>query len=450
MSPAQIFDCIQSLLNFIIFLYTFHKILECKKYPVFSILIISFSQNISYYLLCYSPMVTRLLTEDIRMALKSVSLILLMIIFVIFFCNGKTSKKLQSIITLNISILFVEMLQTFFYVTVLDIPSSEVRNIDFKTRIIIGSISFFFYIFACIVTYFICKYKDLQLQPKVFATITILFLLLCFLCSLVTSSTVYSKGLFTTVATIIASFVTLFLMLILYRVIINTNEQEILKEKLFWSENLQTLQLGYYNSIKEKSKEIRQIRHDIKDQLDTVKKLVNKNTEESIETATDILNELNNKVDSTSFHFYTENLIVNTIIGIKIEECKNTNIQWDVKLDLPETIPSIENIDLNCLFINLLNNAVEACLKLDGTKTQIVVRATTKSNYLIIKIENTFKEITTNPDGKLITTKNDKNNHGVGTILIENIAKKYNGFYEVNTENDIFKSIVTIPYNISS
>ncbi len=446
MSPSQIFDCTQSLLNFIIFLYTFHKILECKKYPIPSILIISVIQNISYYLLCYSSIITRLLTEDIRMALKSIFLILLMIIFVIFFCKGKTTKKLQSIITLNISILFVEMLQTFFYVTVLDIPSSEVRNIDFKTRIIIGSISFFFYVFACIVTYFICKYKDLQLQPKIFTTITILFLLLCFLCSLVTSSTVYSKSLFTTIATIITSFVTLFLMLILYRIMITANEQEILKEKLFWSENLQALQLDYYNSIQEKSKEIRQIRHDLKDQLETVKKLVNKNTDDGITAATEILNELNHKIDFTSFHYFTDNLIVNTVIGIKIEECKNTNIQWDIKLNLPETIQSIENIDLNCFFINLLNNAVEACSKLKSENPKIVVRAITKSNHLIIKVENPFDEIIINDSGKLITTKNDKANHGVGMLLIENIAKKYNGFYEIKTENNVFKSIVTIPY----
>ncbi len=446
MTPAQIYDCVQTLLNSILYIYTFHKILYCKKHPVLTIISFSMILSTSYYLFCYSPYIIQLLTEDIRMVFKSLFMILPMIIFALFFCKEKITKKLQAILIFNIAIFLVELIQTFFYLTILDISSSEVRNINLKMRIIISSIAFFFYLFACVSSYLICKYKDLKLQPKVFAIITILFLLLCFLFSLVTSSTVYSKSLFTTIATIITSFVTLFLMLILYRIMITANEQEILKEKLFWSENLQALQLDYYNSIKEKTKEIRQIRHDLKDQLETVKKLVNKNTEESIGAATDILNELNNKIDSTSFHYFTDNLIVNTVIGIKIEECKNTNIQWDIKLDLPETIQSIENIDLNCLFINLLNNAVEACSKLKSENPKIVVRAITKSNHLIIKVENPFEEIIINDNGKLITTKDDKSNHGVGMLLIENIAKKYNGFYEIKTENNVFKSIVTIPY----
>ncbi len=446
MSPAQIFDCIQCILTYVLFLYIIQKILDYKINPVIPIISFTALDISAYYLLCYSETLTKIIPEETRMVLKTIVMISIMIVFALFVCKGKIIKKIQAVLILNISIFIVEAIQSVFYVTVFDFSASEF-NIDLKTRIITGSIALFFYCLAAIFTYFICKHKELKIEPKVFAVITSLFLLIAFLYTLVMASSVHSTSLLTTILSIFSAFTVMILMLILCRIMIQANNQEVLKEKLFWSENLQTLQLDYYNSIKEKSKETRQIRHDLKDQLETVKKLVNKNTEESIETATDILNELNNKVDSTSFHFYTENLIVNTIIGIKIEECKNTNIQWDVKLDLPETIPSIENIDLNCLFINLLNNAVEACLKLDGTKTQIVVRATTKSNYLIIKIENTFKEITTNPDGKLITTKNDKNNHGVGTILIENIAKKYNGFYEVNTENDIFKSIVTIPYD---
>lgn len=444
MSANQILDCIQTLLTGVIIIYTFHKILGGKKHSFLSIFLFSIIEVISYYSLCYSPYVINLLTEDIRMLLKTIFTVTIFLVFVLFFCNANIVKKIQAFLVVNLSIFFAEAIQTIFYVTMLNISSSEMRSIDFQMRLIIGSIATFFYTGACLLSFFVCKHKDLNLPPKIFGIFAIIFLSIAFLFSLVTSSSVYSKSLITTLITIISIFITTFLIVILYKLMLKMNEQEILKEKLFWSENVQKLQLDYYNKIKEKTDAIRQIRHDFKDQLESINRLVKENTLESSTLATNILNELNSKIDATRLPIYTQNLIVNTVVGIKVEKHLQDEIQWDIKLDLPNTIESVDAIDLNCLFINLLNNSIEACLKSKIEERKIILHAIMKSNYLIIKIENPFTELVTDAHGNLLTTKTDKENHGIGTILIENIVKKYDGNYEFEINKNTFKSVVTI------
>lgn len=444
MSSNQILDCAQTLLISFFILYTFHKILECKKHSILSILLFMIIQITSYYLLCYSPYVTNSLTEDIRMLLKTIFTVTILLVFVLFFCNANIIKKIQAFLVVNLAIFFSEAIQTIFYVTLLDISSSEMRSIDFQMRLIIGSIAVFFYIGACLLSFFICKHKDLNLPPKIFGIFATIFLSIAFLFSLVTSSSVYSKSLMTTLITITSIFITTFLIVVLYKLMLKMNEQEILKEKLFWSENIQKIQFDYYNNIKEKTNELREIRHDIRDHLSTINQLVSKNSPNAIEIANSILSDLNNKFSSKNLPVFTENIIVNTIMTVKYEEFTNENIKWDIKLDLPIEITSIENIDLHCLFINLLNNAIEASLKLDVNQRFIKLSSTVKSNHLIIKTENAFKDVKTDKNGKLLTSKPNKSQHGIGTILIENIVKKYNGNYEISIVDNTFKSTIII------
>ena len=276
-------------LTYALFLYVIQKILYYRVNPVIPIISFTFIELSTYYLLCYSDTVTKLIPEETRMVLKTISMVSIMLIYTLFVCKGKLMKKIQVFLILNLSIFVVEAIQSICYVTIFDFSASEFRHIDLKTKVITGSISIFFYCLVAIFTYFICKHREIKIEPKIFAVLTSLFLLIAFLYVLVMASTVHSTSLLTSVLSIFSAFTVMALMLILCRIMIQANNQEVLKEKLFWSENVQQLQLSYYNNLNEKTKEIRQVRHDIKDQLETVKKLVNKNTDESIEAANDIL-----------------------------------------------------------------------------------------------------------------------------------------------------------------
>jgi len=265
-----------------------------------------------------------------------------------------------------------------------------------------------------------------------------------FLVLIVVNSQAFANDFLTRITLLVSPILLLILCIALYRIMKKLNDREVLKEKLYWVENVKAMELDYYNKLQQKSDEVRRFRHDFKDTLETVKLLVNENSPESIEKAHDILESLNMNINNTKLPIYTENVVINSVVGAKVDEAQKKKINVHVTLDLPKDL-CIESIDLNCVFLNLLNNAIEACEKIsDIEKREITLKAAIKAGYLIIKTENPFIEVEKDGKGKLKTTKDDAENHGIGLSLISAIAEKYSGSFETKTENNRFTAIVNL------
>ena len=224
---------------------------------------------------------------------------------------------------------------------------------------------------------------------------------------------------------------------------IRVSDRELLKEKLYWLESVKEIELNYHSKLQEKSNDIRKIRHDFKGTLDSVLVLINEDTPHSREKAKALLNSLNDRVSATKLPIYTKNLVANAVISAKIEEANKLNTNISVAVDLSEQI-SIEEIDINCVFLNLLNNAIDACQKLPAENRKILLKATIQAGYLIIKTENPYLSIETDNKGKFKSTKENKSEHGFGLSLIEDIAKKYDGYLQIDTSNNTFTAIVSL------
>ena len=82
--------------------------------------------------------------------------------------------------------------------------------------------------------------------------------------------------------------------------------------------------------------------------------------------------------------------------------------------------------DLCILFSNLVKNAVEAIVRQTEGQKEIIIWIQQKDRKLLIYTENTFdqQEVTQKKDG---TIKADRNNHGFGTQIIDEIVEKYQG-----------------------
>lgn len=224
---------------------------------------------------------------------------------------------------------------------------------------------------------------------------------------------------------------------------IRVSDNEVLREKLYWLESVKGIELDYYNKLQDKTNDMRRIRHDFKGVIDSVNLLINENTPKSLQKAKELLSALNNSLNATKIPVYSQNLVANAVIAAKQEEAKNDKIEMDIAVNIPEKI-SIEAIDLNCVFLNLLNNAIEACKKLPTEQRKITLKSTVQAGYLMIKTENPYLSVETDKQGKIKTTKLDRKNHGFGLSLIEDISKKYDGYFEINTNDNIFITTVAL------
>ena len=101
-------------------------------------------------------------------------------------------------------------------------------------------------------------------------------------------------------------------------------------------------------------------------------------------------------------------------------------------------------IKKRCTIIsNLLNNAIEACEKIQEDKRIIEFKIAGYNSQIFISVRNSYDmESIINQKQKFITTKEDKLNHGIGLENVSRTVKKYDGDMRISQENERF--IVTI------
>lgn len=132
---------------------------------------------------------------------------------------------------------------------------------------------------------------------------------------------------------------------------------------------------------------------------------------------------------------YCDNKIIDAILYNKLLLAKTKDIQPIVQVLLPENIP-ISPITLMSVYTNLLDNAIEATVKLQKKDRFLNIESIIKANYLIIKVENSKL-----PDEKISlhkrsTSKKDIANHGLGIQILQRICKEHRGSFTVDDQGN--------------
>ena len=100
-------------------------------------------------------------------------------------------------------------------------------------------------------------------------------------------------------------------------------------------------------------------------------------------------------------------------------------------------------LDLVRVFTNILDNAIEANEKLGkDTKRYIKLSSKAEGNYLYIKAEN--PSVVTDNSGEFRTNKKKKKLHGYGLIILNDIAKSYDGTFSVENQDNIFTALLAL------
>lgn len=198
-----------------------------------------------------------------------------------------------------------------------------------------------------------------------------------------------------------------------------------------------------YVEIAERNmEEIEAIRQNMGNQLKAIYDLAGSG--DSREKIREMLDFSSDHLKGSSPMRYCGNSVVNAILTIKSQSAREKDIAMESECSIPEEI-GIEMIDLCSLFTNLIDNAIEACEKVaEKEKRSLSVRAGLRGGYLTVKVENTYAQAPVKEKGRILTSKQDKDNHGYGLKLVEDIAKKYNGNVEITTKEEVFRVVASL------
>ncbi|NCB94576.1 MAG: ATP-binding protein [Clostridia bacterium] len=197
----------------------------------------------------------------------------------------------------------------------------------------------------------------------------------------------------------------------------------------------------YYKRMEQVNREQALYRHDMKHYLEAIAGLAEENDVEKLKKVTCELYEGLNKVERIH---YTGNEIFNVILWEKTNHALEQNIQMELQIEPAVDTSFIKDTDLIAMVGNMIDNAIEATHECEADQKISISLFETEGNFIIFQVINPFKERPVIKKGRLITSKKDAKNHGMGVESIRKIAEKYGGILDIDIDKGIFKATLGI------
>ncbi len=181
-------------------------------------------------------------------------------------------------------------------------------------------------------------------------------------------------------------------------------------------------------------------RHDLKNHLQTMQAYLEMGQAEQLGN---YLRELTEDYNSVDIQVRTGNAMVDAILNSKLSVVKARDIRVDATADLPPDIP-VSDVDLSVMIGNLLDNAMEACLKVPQEERFLRFYMAKVRDNLYIYVMNAADGAYRRGQGKYLTTKGT-DSHGYGLHRIDKVVKKYKGYLNRQDEGNVFATEVLLP-----
>ncbi|MGN0815027.1 MAG: GHKL domain-containing protein [Candidatus Coproplasma sp.] len=180
--------------------------------------------------------------------------------------------------------------------------------------------------------------------------------------------------------------------------------------------------------------QLRKIRHEIKNRYAVMRVMLNKKDYDGLDA---YFNEIESETFALLSQVDTGNSAFDMVFNLELSKAAANNIQVMHKLMIPPTLP-LSEVDLSGLVTNLMDNAIEACEKVEEGQRKIDVSAQLVHSYFIFSISNTVAKDRAEAALSLETDKPNKELHGYGSKIVDSLIKKYNGQILRRVENDRF------------
>ena len=178
----------------------------------------------------------------------------------------------------------------------------------------------------------------------------------------------------------------------------------------------------YVEEAKNHYEKTKSFRHDIKNHIAVIKKLLQNGR---LEQAINYIGDMEDMAEELSFPCSTNNPVVDILVGNKLGIAKSMGINVDCSLLLPYPC-GLRDIDVCIILSNALDNAIFASKNMeDNAERYIYVTGRIQGDFLFIEIENSFQ-------GNSLFKK------GTGLSNIKAVTEKYHGAMSVKKQSTRF------------
>lgn len=184
---------------------------------------------------------------------------------------------------------------------------------------------------------------------------------------------------------------------------------------------------------------IRKVKHEMKNHMANIKGLTEAGQYGEIE---EYVQRMDETMQALEYKYVTGNAVTDVIINDKWRRAEKAGIRFDADFWYGGEIPVF---DLGIILNNLLDNAIEACEKLESGKGFIRLTLKRKKQFLLLNVENSFDGTAPiRKDSTLpVTTKQSilpdiVTEHGIGLENVQDMAERYFGGVNIKVRGDVF------------
>lgn len=199
--------------------------------------------------------------------------------------------------------------------------------------------------------------------------------------------------------------------------------------------NMQTLQ---YENLKNRIEDARRARHDLRQSLVVIQSYIQHNDKDSL------LQYMNNYIASLPPDtpiIYCENNAVNALIVYYGDIAKEHQISFHAAVEYPKHLP-VADTDAVVFLGNLLENALEACLRQSQDNSFISLHIKPFQGMLIITLDNSYSGMINTDGENFLSAKTGHSSIGISSA--RKIAEKYRGILTFQYDEEQFHISATL------
>lgn len=200
----------------------------------------------------------------------------------------------------------------------------------------------------------------------------------------------------------------------------------------------------YYQERIKNQQELTRMRHDLKNILITIDSFILKNDVQAVKKQLSAL--LETRV--LCHDEFTGCVAIDSILNVKIQKIKECGIIYTLNMQIPSDLKIKDNsvLDVSAILGNLLDNAIEAVLRLEKDrerKIDIVIQY--NNGKLIFNLKNTSRQLVTNFSHPLIKSEKGEERYGIGISSIKERVDRLKGYYDFGYQEGQYTALIVLP-----
>lgn len=230
---------------------------------------------------------------------------------------------------------------------------------------------------------------------------------------------------------IVANIAMLYVISAIEKATVQEQETRLLKQQI-------SIQAENYSALKENYSVQRKSTHEFERHIQVLRDLLDR---EEFDLAKSYVCQLQSSRALKIFNIHSNNPVIDVVLNQKYQLAQENEITMRVQVNDLSSFPYPTD-KLVVLLSNLLDNAIEACLRTDGQRE--ILCSILKEDGVYISIRNTSKPVVI-INGEIATSKPNVEEHGFGLPAVKFILEQMNAEYTFAYKDGWFQFVAEIP-----